>query len=119
MSKRFCPGGRSAVPAALAAMMLTSTPTHADDLKPDFTVVRIDAPKTMKVGLSATFTIIVGNIGTTPGPVEINVEFAGVLEQTDQVRTDNGLACEIGKGEGFGVNTVLHCTGATLNPNAR
>jgi hypothetical protein len=106
---------RALLPLASVAMILASGPAHAADL-PDFKVIRIDTPATMTVGLSATFTIIIGNIGTASGPVEVDVEFSGVLDQTDQVLTDNGLGCAISHDEDFGVNTVLHCSGATLEP---
>jgi hypothetical protein len=92
---------------------------HSSVLKPasseDLTIVRIDGPSTLPAGQSASFSILVGNVGNLAGPVEVNILFAGALDQTGQVSADSGLACDSVPGNGK-VHTNLHCTGGQLYP---
>lgn len=84
-------------------------------LGPDLTVIRIDGPDTLSVGLTGTYSFIIGNIGDVAASVEVNLLFAGALEQIGQVSADSGLGCAIGPGSGK-VNTNVGCSGGQLDP---
>jgi len=82
---------------------------------PDLTVIRIDGPDALQAGLTGTFSFIVGNIGDTAASVEVNLHFAGALEQSGQVYADSGLNCVTGAGNGK-VNATVACSGGQLEP---
>lgn len=106
----------AALSLALALSVFGNLTSRADVLKPDYQVIRVDAPKTMAVGISDSFAVIVGNIGNMRGTVEVDLPFGGGLELTDQVVADGGLACSVDDGASLGVVTLIHCTGASLEP---
>lgn len=82
---------------------------------PDLTVIRIDGPSTLSAGESGTYSFIIGDVGTAGASVEVDILFAGVLDQTGQVSADSGLSCDSIVSSGK-VNTDLHCTGGQLDP---
>ena len=98
---------------ALAAAA-TGTSVLADQPKPDFVIDLVQGPPILTPGLSGTFTIKIRNTGSTPGPLEVFFVFAGKLDQTDQVRADSGIACEIR--HDAGINAAVRCTGGTIGP---
>jgi len=82
---------------------------------PDLTVIRIDGSETLQSGMSGTYTFIVGNIGDTSASLEVNILFAGTLQQIGQISADSGLNCVLGQGSGK-VNANLGCSGGLLEP---
>lgn len=82
---------------------------------PDLTVIRIDGPGALQLGLTGTFSFIIGNIGDATASVEVNLLFTGALAQSGQVYADSGLNCAIGAGNGK-VNATVACSGGQLEP---
>lgn len=96
-------------------VLLTVTPVaHADQPKPDFVIDLVQGPPILKAGLSGTFNIKIRNTGSTPGPLEVFIVFAGKLDQTDQIRADSGMACEVR--HDTGINAAVRCTGGPIGP---
>lgn len=97
-------------------VLLGATPPAAvaDQPKPDFVVDLVQGPPILKAGVSGTFHIKIRNTGSTPGPLEVFIIFAGKLDQTDQIQADAGMACE--PRHDTGINASLYCTGGTIGP---
>lgn len=86
----------------------------ADPPKPDFTIDLVRGPPILKVGVSGTFNILIRNTGSTPGPLEVFIIFTGELDQTDQIRADSSMACEVR--HDAGINAAVYCTGGVIGP---
>jgi hypothetical protein len=99
--------------ACLALLGATSA-AFGDQPKPDFVVDLVQGPPILKAGLSGTFNIKIRNTGSTPGPLEVFFIFAGKLDQTDQIRADSGMACEVRHDKG--INAAVYCTGGKIEP---
>lgn len=84
----------------------------ADQPNPDFLIDLVQGPPILKAGVSGTFNIKIRNAGNAPGPLEVFVVFAGKLDQTDQIRADSGLSCEVRHDKG--INAAVRCTGGTI-----
>jgi hypothetical protein len=42
-------------------------------------------PSTLQAGLSGTYTVAIKNFGAASAPVELDIHFAGTLDQTGQI----------------------------------
>lgn len=100
--------------ASCLALLAVTAAAYADQPKPDFVIDLVQGPPILKAGLSGTFNIKIRNTGSTPGPLEVFVIFAGKLDQTDQIRADSGMACEVRHDKG--INAAVRCTGGTIGP---
>ncbi len=74
--------------------------------------VNMKGPGSLQAGLSGTFTVAIRNKGNVAATVELNIIFAGKLDQTGQIVANAGLACEVG--HDTGINAALRCTGGQL-----
>jgi hypothetical protein len=99
---------------ACVALLGATLSALADDPKPDFVIDLVRGPPILKAGLSGTFNIMIRNTGSTPGPLEVFIIFAGALDQTDQIRADSGMACEVRHDKG--INAAVYCTGGIIGP---
>ena len=102
---------RSAASLVLAAISFEAL---AEQPKPDFVIDLVRGPPILKVGISGTFNILIRNTGSTPGPLEVFIVFTGELDQTDQIRADSGMACEVR--HDAGINAAVYCTGGVIGP---
>lgn len=80
----------------------------------DLVVASIDGPTSLQAGLSGSFTVGISNQGNAAAVVELNILFAGKLDQTGQIVAGAGLACDIQPGGSAKVNAILVCTGGQL-----
>ena len=100
--------------AACLALVGAASTAIADQPKPDFVIDLVQGPPILKAGLSGTFNIKIRNTGSTAGPLEVFVVFAGKLDQTNQIRADFGLGCEVRYDKG--INAAVRCSGGTVGP---
>ena len=109
-------GRRNLLITAICAVLAAAVPgaTWAEQPKPDFVIDLVQGPPILKAGLSGTFNIKIRNTGSTPGPLEVFIVFAGKLDQTDQIRADSGMACEVR--HDVGINAAVYCTGGMIGP---
>lgn len=99
-----------------ACLILLGATAIADQPKPDFVIDLVRGPPILKAGVSGTFNVMIRNTGSTPGPLEVFIVFAGKLDQTDQIRADSGVACEVRHDKG--INAAVRCTGGPIAPGA-
>ena len=105
---------KTIVSALGLAVLAAASAAHADQPKPDFVIDLVRGPPILKAGVSGTFSIKIRNTGSTPGPLEVFIIFAGELDQTDQLRADSGMACEVRHDKG--INAAVRCTGGPIGP---
>ena len=74
--------------------------------------VGVRGPNSLQAGLSGTFTVGISNRGTVGATVELNIIFAGKLDQTGRIVAGAGLACDVV--HDAGINAALRCTGGQL-----
>lgn len=79
--------------------------------------VSMKGPGSLQAGLSGIFTVTIRNKGNVGAKVELNIIYAGKLDQTGRIVAGAGLACEVG--HDAGINAALHCTGGQLGAGER
>jgi len=82
---------------------------------PDLTIIRIDGPDTLQSGVTGSYTFIIGNVGDSSASLEVNILFAGALQQIGQPSADSGLSCVVALASGK-VNANMGCSGGQLEP---
>jgi hypothetical protein len=71
----------------------STAPTSVPVL-PDFAITRISGPTQLTQGLSATYEVVLANLGAKPsGQVQVEIQVTGSLRYLQMVQTPNGFTC--------------------------